>query len=96
VGRQVVLTGGGAELKGMADYVQSVLGRAVRVGRPRGLIGLPDAHSGPGFATLAGLIHYAASDPIDVRGMKTLDQQVYAPIKNGLLEKLITAFKTSF
>ena len=96
VGRQVVLTGGGAELKGIADYVQSVLGRAVRVGRPRGLIGLPDAHSGPGFATLAGLIHYAASDPIDVRGMKTLDQQVYAPIKNGLLEKLITAFKTSF
>src|SRR3546814_2126331 len=34
VGRQVVLTGGGAELKGIADYAQSALGRAVRIGRP--------------------------------------------------------------
>ena len=33
-GRQVVLTGGGAELKGIADYAQGVLGRAVRIGRP--------------------------------------------------------------
>src|SRR3546814_8029732 len=45
VGRQVVLTGGGAELKGIADYVQQALGRAVRVGRPRGLTACPDAHS---------------------------------------------------
>ncbi len=37
VGRQVVLTGGGAELKGMADYMQGALGRSVRIGRPRGL-----------------------------------------------------------
>src|SRR6185312_14011292 len=29
VGRQVVLTGGGAELKNVADYMQGVLGRAV-------------------------------------------------------------------
>ena len=34
VGRQVVLTGGGAELKGIADYAQGALGRAVRIGRP--------------------------------------------------------------
>lgn len=55
VGRQVVLTGGGAELKGVADYAQQALGRSVRVGRPRGLVALPEAHSGPAFATLAGL-----------------------------------------
>ena len=30
-GRQVVLTGGGAELKGMADYAQGVLGQVIRV-----------------------------------------------------------------
>jgi cell division protein FtsA len=68
----------------------------VRVGRPRGLIGLPDAHSGPGFATLAGLIHYAASDPIDVRGIKAHHPQDNRPLRNGLLEKLISAFKTGF
>src|SRR3546814_8298268 len=62
VGRQVVLTGGGAELKGIADYAQSALGRAVRIGRPRGLTGLPEAHSGPAFATLAGLALYGRSE----------------------------------
>ena len=66
-GRQVVLTGGGSELKGMADYAQGVLGRAVRVGRPRGLTALPEAHSGPAFATLAGLALFAAADPVDLR-----------------------------
>ncbi|MDB5698836.1 MAG: ftsA, partial [Alphaproteobacteria bacterium] len=49
-GRQVVLTGGASELKGIADYAQGVLGRAVRVGRPK-LPGLPEAHSGPAFST---------------------------------------------
>src|SRR3546814_2005323 len=37
IGRQVVLVGGGADLKGIADYTQAALGRAARVGRPRGL-----------------------------------------------------------
>lgn len=96
IGRQVVLTGGGAELKGMADYVQGVLGRAVRIGRPRGLIGLPDAHSGPGFATLAGLVHYAASDPIDVRGIHSRHPHDNGPVRKSLLEKLIEAIKTGF
>ena len=35
VARPVVLTGGGSELKNIADYMQGVLGRTVRVGRPR-------------------------------------------------------------
>ncbi len=67
VGRHIVLTGGGAELKGMADYLAGALGRTVRVGRPRGLAALPDAHSGPGFTTVAGLALYGAADPLDVR-----------------------------
>lgn len=63
----VVLTGGGAELKGLADHMQSALGRTVRIGRPNGLLGLPEAHSGPAFSTLAGLILYAQSNPIDLK-----------------------------
>ena len=61
VGRQVVLTGGGAELKNIADYMQGVLGRAVRVGRPKTITGLPEAHSGPAFSTLVGLAMLAAA-----------------------------------
>ena len=96
VGRQVVLTGGGAELKGIADYAQGVLGRSVRVGRPRGLVGLPEAHGGPAFATLAGLVHFAASNPIDLRTLTTASQTVVRSSSGNLLERMIAAFKSGF
>jgi cell division protein FtsA len=95
VGRQVVLTGGGAELKGLADYMQGALGRAVRLGRPRGLNGLPEAHSGTGFATLAGLVHYAASDPMDLRSIAT-DQMVTRAAGGGLIKRLMAAFRYGY
>lgn len=66
-GRQIVLTGGGAELAGLADYVQQALAKPVRTGRPPQMTGLPEAHATPGFAALAGLVLYAAADPIDIR-----------------------------
>ncbi|WP_425228287.1 cell division protein FtsA [Sphingomonas sp.] len=95
VGRQVVLTGGGAELKGVADYAQQALGRSVRIGRPRGLTGLPDAHSGPAFATLAGLAFYAAADPIDLRTVAPV-QTVHRPKGAGLVRKLIQAARANY
>jgi cell division protein FtsA len=95
IARRLVLTGGGAELKGIADYAQGVLGRAVRVGRPRGLIGLPDAHSGMGFATLAGLVLFAASDPIDLRHVAQ-QQAVVRMTPNNLVQRLIAAVKSSY
>ena len=64
---QVVLTGGGAELSGLADYAQAALARPVRVGRPGGLVALPEMHMTPGFTTLCGLVLFAAADPLDVR-----------------------------
>ena len=66
---QVVLTGGGAELAGMADFMQGALGQPVRLGRPPQLTGMPEAHHAPGFATLAGLCLYAAEDPVDIRAV---------------------------
>ncbi|NIJ07893.1 cell division protein FtsA [Sphingomonas vulcanisoli] len=94
IGRQVVLTGGGAELKGIADYAQSVLGRAVRIGRPRGLIGLPEAHSGPAFATLAGLVQFAASNPIDLRP-PTVPNAIRLSPRN-FIQRMIAAAKSGY
>lgn len=96
VGRQVVLAGGGADLKGMADYAQSALGRAVRIGRPKGLIGLPEAHAGPAFATLAGLVQYAASDPVDLRSLSIEEQEVVRASGPALLDRLVAAFRSNF
>jgi cell division protein FtsA len=98
VGRQVVLTGGGAELKGVADYAQGLLGRSVRVGRPRGLSGLPDAHSGPAFATLAGLVQFAASDPIDLRRAPTVPHggTTIRPTPSNLITRFVNAFSKAY
>jgi cell division protein FtsA len=82
-------------LKGLADYMQGALGRTVRLGRPRGLNGLPDAHSGTGFATLAGLIHYAATDPVDLRQV-AMDQAVTRASGSGLVKRLMAAFRYGY
>ncbi|GGC25559.1 cell division protein FtsA [Novosphingobium marinum] len=68
-GQQVVFTGGGAELVGLADYAQSALGKPVRIGRAPELTGLAEAHVKPGFSTLSGLVLYAAADPVDIRSV---------------------------
>jgi cell division protein FtsA len=94
VGRQVVLTGGGAELKNIADYMQGVLGRAVRVGRPKQLAGLPDAHSGPAFATLVGLALLAASGTGDIRDIA---QPATTPSPGkGMIGRLVSAMRGKF
>ncbi len=94
VGRQVVVTGGGSELKNIADYMQGVLGRAVRVGRPRGITGLPEAHSGPAFATLVGLANLAASGTGDIRDI-AVGMREKKPA-TGLVGKLISALKQGY
>jgi cell division protein FtsA len=68
----------------------------VRIGRPRGLTGLPEAHAGPGFATLAGLAFFAASDPIDLRGLVPTQQMVHR--QRGLrgFWKLVQAAKANY
>jgi len=64
--RRVVLTGGGADLRSMADYAATALNCNVRVGRPRGVSGLPAAQEGPAFTALAGLVLFAGRDPGDL------------------------------
>ena len=55
---RVVLTGGGSQLAGIADLASRILKRPVRIGRPLGLLGLPEAAKGPAFAVSAGLLVY--------------------------------------
>ncbi len=60
IGRRVVLTGGASQLPGLRDLGQHVLDKQVRLGKPIRLSGLPDAVSGPAFATTAGLLTYVS------------------------------------
>jgi cell division protein FtsA len=55
---RVILTGGASQLTGLADLATRILNRPVRVGRPLGIAGLPDAAKGAAFAVAAGLLVY--------------------------------------
>ncbi len=95
VGRQVVLTGGGAELKNIADYMQGVLGRAVRVGRPRTITGLPEAHSGPAFSTLVGLAMLAGTGSGDIRDLALPGMRV-TKSGSGFIGRMLAALKQGY
>ncbi|MDN2568598.1 cell division protein FtsA [Aquibium sp. A9E412] len=58
VGRRIVLTGGASQLTGLPETARRLLGRNVRLGRPLGIAGLPEAAKGPAFATPVGLLIY--------------------------------------
>jgi len=57
-GQRIVLTGGASQLTGMPEAARRILGGQVRVGRPVGVEGLPDAAATPAFAAAAGLLVY--------------------------------------
>jgi cell division protein FtsA len=58
VGKRVVLTGGAAQLTGLSEAARRILGRNVRIGRPLGVAGLPEAAKGPAFSAVVGLLVY--------------------------------------
>lgn len=95
-GQLVVLTGGGAELAGLADYAQAALGKPVRIGKPLHIKGLAEAHATPGFSTLAGLVLYAAADPIDIRSLGSRHQETFRYSGVGLVNRVLRAVKEYF
>lgn len=52
----VVLTGGGAQMKSMAEFAKGRLELAVRIGRPTGFGGVAEKVDQPEFATAVGLM----------------------------------------
>ena len=56
----LVLSGGAAEVEGIAELAQDVFGAGVRVGSPTNLAGLSDSVEAPRFATVVGLAQYGA------------------------------------
>jgi cell division protein FtsA len=58
----IVLTGGTANLKGIAELAEQVFSLPVRVGNPIGFGGLTDLVRGPEYATAVGLVQYGAQN----------------------------------
>lgn len=73
VGKRVVLTGGASQLTGVVEVARRILGRNVRLGRPLGIAGLPQAAKGAAFAAAVGLLIYpqvAQIEQFDLRNQR--------------------------
>ena len=58
----LVLSGGTASLPGICELSEMVLRMPVRAGVPKGVHGLADSLSSPGYATSVGLLHWAMEE----------------------------------
>ncbi len=58
--QQIVLTGGASQIPGLDLLASRILGQQVRLGRPLRVHGLPQAVTGPAFASAVGLALFAA------------------------------------
>lgn len=69
-GGRIVLTGGASQLTGLSELARKIFDAPVRIGRPLGVKGLPEAAKGPAFSAAVGLMVYpqvADIDRIDLR-----------------------------
>jgi cell division protein FtsA len=64
-GKRVVLTGGASQLLGAREMASNILGKQVRLARPRTMPGLAEAVSGPAFAAALGMLEYAHKKPME-------------------------------
>jgi cell division protein FtsA len=72
-GRRVVLTGGASQLVGLPDVAKKILQGQIRIGRPLGIKGLPEAAKGPAFSAAVGLLVYpqvAHAEHFEVRSTR--------------------------
>ncbi len=91
----VVLTGGTARIKGIAEYAKSQLGLAVRVGKPSGFGGVADHIDEPQFAAAVGLmlIDAEASPRQTSGGSRGHKAGVMSKKAGGILSGLLGRFK---
>lgn len=93
----VVLTGGTANLKGIAEFAKGQLGLAVRVGKPTGFGGVADNVTNPEFATAVGLMLMDAETDktLQKHGLKhgSADLKNAAKKTTGMLSHFLKRFK---
>jgi len=89
----VVLTGGGAELKHIAEYAKNFLGLAARVGKPTGYGGVADNIEKPSFATAIGLMLIDAERAAVSGNGKSKKSGHAVKDAQGMMKKIFARFK---
>jgi cell division protein FtsA len=57
-GSRLILTGGASQMTGMVEAARRILAGQVRMGRPLGILGLPESAKSPSFSAAVGLLVY--------------------------------------
>jgi cell division protein FtsA len=81
IGAGVILTGGGAHLKGITDLAENVFGVPCFIGKPRGIAGVTTATDGPEYAACCGLVQYG----LKVQGEHTEKGSIISTLVKNLL-----------
>lgn len=92
-GGHVVLTGGGSQMTGLPEYAARVLAKAVRLGKPKNLGGLPDRGVGPAFAASIGLLVFTQRHRGEI---VPRSQTQYLATGTGYLSRVSQWFRESF
>ena len=89
----VVLTGGTAKLKGIAEYAKESLGLAAQVGKATGYGGVADNIEEPEYATAVGLMLIDAETKFSNKQIKSGNKKIFS---NGVgaISKLFARFRT--
>lgn len=91
----VVLTGGTANLKGIAQYAKEKLGLAARIGKTAGYGGVAENIDQPQFATAVGLMLTDVHGASHIAGRHEVKGGGKAALKNasGMVSKFLDRFK---
>ena len=92
-GKRVVLTGGASQLLGVREMAANILGKQVRLGRPRPLPGLAESVNGPAFATALGMLEYNVKKPMEEQ---MFDAHRHRGGLTAGFEKVVNWFKENF
>lgn len=87
----IVLTGGGAKMRGIEQFVRETLAVSVKIGAPSGLKGVAEAVQKPEYAAAVGLMLLAAENERHQGGKRTAKKPKKAA-KGGWLRKIISKF----
>ena len=96
VGKRLVLTGGASQLNGTCEVARRLLSRNVRMGRPMGIAGMPEAAKGPAFATGVGLLIYPQLAKIENISTPSHFSRPLLTGTGGMFGKFGNWFKESF
>ena len=87
----IVLTGGAAQMQGLAECAERVFQNQVRVGLPSNVTGLTDYVSAPYHATAVGLLHYGKQNLLNETSEPKPENSM-----TSMFAKLSTWFKKEF